>query len=62
MPFKSEKQRRYLYKNEPEVAKEFAEKEKAMGGHKAYMNMPKSHLKMSKKQHEDVMRGYSKGK
>lgn len=25
MPFKSEKQRRYLWKNEPEVAKKFAE-------------------------------------
>jgi hypothetical protein len=28
MPFESEKQRRYLWANEPEVAKEFAEKEK----------------------------------
>lgn len=26
MPFKSEAQRRYLYANEPEVAKEFASK------------------------------------
>ena len=28
MPFKSEKQRRYLYAAKPEVAKEFAAKEK----------------------------------
>ena len=28
MPFKSEKQRRFLYKEKPEVAKEFASKEK----------------------------------
>lgn len=27
MPFKSEKQRRFLYKEKPEVAKEFAAKE-----------------------------------
>lgn len=28
MPFKSEKQRRYLYANKPEVAEEFAKKER----------------------------------
>jgi len=28
MPFKSEKQRRYLYANEPAVAKKFAAEEK----------------------------------
>lgn len=62
MPFESEKQRRYLWKNEPEVAREFAAKEKKMGGHKKYMElkskMPKSHLRISKKQHEELMRGY----
>jgi len=31
MPFKSEKQRRYLWANEPEVARKFVE-EKASGG------------------------------
>ena len=31
MPFKSEKQRRYLFANEPEVAKKFA-KDYNMGG------------------------------
>ena len=30
MPFKSEKQRKYLYANEPKVAKEFANEEKKM--------------------------------
>ena len=62
MPFKSEKQRKYLWMNEPEVAREFAAKEKKMGGHKAYMKMkmPKSHMKMSKKQHEDLMNGYKR--
>jgi hypothetical protein len=29
MPFASEKQRRYLWANEPEVAREFADKETA---------------------------------
>jgi len=28
MPFKSEKQRRYLWANEPKVARKFADKEK----------------------------------
>lgn len=28
MPFKSEKQRRYLWANEPKVARKFAEEEK----------------------------------
>lgn len=28
MPFKSEKQRRFLYANKPSIAKEFASKEK----------------------------------
>lgn len=28
MPFKSEKQRRYLWANEPDVAREFSDKEK----------------------------------
>ena len=54
MPFKSEKQRRYLQIHEPEVAKEFMDKEKAK------MKMPKSHYKMSKKDHEDLMNGYRK--
>lgn len=30
MPFKSEKQRKFLWANKPEVAKEFEEKEKEM--------------------------------
>ena len=51
MPFKSEKQRRYLWMHEPEVAREFAAKEKRAGGHKAY-------LRMSKKQKKDLDRGY----
>jgi len=34
MPFKSEKQRRYLYANEPEVAEKF-EKEQKLARHKA---------------------------
>ena len=29
MPFKSDKQRKYLYANKPEVAKEFASKQRA---------------------------------
>jgi hypothetical protein len=28
MPFKSDKQRRYLYKNKPDIAKKFSEEEK----------------------------------
>jgi len=56
MPFKSEKQRRYLWKNEPEVAREYAAKEKKLGGHKAYMKK----MKMSKSQMEDMHRGYKR--
>jgi len=29
MPFKSEKQRKYLFKFKPDIAKEFADKEKS---------------------------------
>ena len=58
MPFKSEKQKKYLEMHEPKVAKEFAEKEKRMGGHKAYMK--KMHAKMTKKQIEDMMHGYKR--
>jgi len=32
MPFKSDKQRRYLFANEPEVAHKFADDSKASGG------------------------------
>ena len=32
MPFKSEKQRKYLFANEPEVARQFADDSKASGG------------------------------
>ena len=32
MPFKSDKQRKYLYANNPEVAREFSNKGKASGG------------------------------
>ena len=32
MPFKSEKQRRYLFANEPEVARKFADETRASGG------------------------------
>ena len=32
MPFKSEKQRRYLFANEPEVALKFADETRASGG------------------------------
>ena len=32
MPFKSEKQRRYLFANEPEVARKFADEARASGG------------------------------
>lgn len=35
MPFKSEKQRRYLWANEPKIAREFAEAEKKMKYSKA---------------------------
>ena len=52
MPFKSEKQRKYLYKNNPKVAREFAAKEKKMGGHKAYM--------MKMKDKRDLKNGYRK--
>ena len=52
MPFKSDKQRRFLFKNRPEIAKEFAEKEKQAGGHKAY-------IRMSKKQKRNLSRGYA---
>lgn len=31
MPFKSEKQRRYLWANEPKVARKFADEEKKRG-------------------------------
>jgi len=32
MPFKSDKQRRYLWENEPEIARKWADEEKARGG------------------------------
>jgi hypothetical protein len=32
MPFKSEKQRRYLWANEPDVARKFSDESKASGG------------------------------
>jgi|TARA_R110001592_G_scaffold349907_1_gene645573 hypothetical protein len=32
MPFKSDKQRKYLYANKPEVARKFSSEEKASGG------------------------------
>jgi len=32
MPFKSEKQRRYLWANEPKVARKFADETRASGG------------------------------
>ena len=32
MPFKSEKQRRYLFANEPKVARKFADETRASGG------------------------------
>jgi len=35
MPFKSEKQRRYLWANEPKVAKKFAKEEKRKKRRKA---------------------------
>ena len=44
MPFKSEKQRRYLYANEPAVAAEFAAEEK-----KAKAKKKKSATKRKKK-------------
>ena len=51
MPFKSEKQKEFLRRRKPKFYKEFAAKEKAMGGHKAYM----------KKEHEeDMIRGYKR--
>ena len=37
MPFKSDKQRKYLFSQKPEVAKEFAEKEKQHKAVKAAM-------------------------
>lgn len=54
MPFKSEKQRKFLFKHHPKVAKEFAAKEKKAGGHKAY-------LRISNKAKENLRRGYRKG-
>jgi len=32
MPFKSDKQRKYLYANKPEVARKFSSEERASGG------------------------------
>ena len=32
MPFKSDKQRKYLFANEPEVARKFADEARASGG------------------------------
>ena len=32
MPFKSDKQRKYLFANEPEVARKFADETRASGG------------------------------
>jgi hypothetical protein len=32
MPFKSDKQRKYLYANKPEVARKISDEEKASGG------------------------------
>ena len=32
MPFKSDKQRRYLWENKPEIARKWADEEKARGG------------------------------
>jgi len=32
MPFKSEKQRKYLFANEPKVAREFADEARSSGG------------------------------
>ena len=51
MPFKSAKQKEYLRRNEPDVYREFAAKEKKVGGHKAY-------IRMSKKQKRNLERGY----
>ena len=44
--------RKFLFKFHPEVAKEFAAKEKRAGGHKAY-------IRMSKKQKRNLSRGYA---
>lgn len=41
MPFKSEKQRRYLFKFEPEIAKEFAKEEKKQSWKKFKMKKSK---------------------
>jgi len=51
MPFKSDKQKAYLKRNKPKLYREFAAKEKAAGGHKAY-------IRMSKTQKRNLSRGY----
>lgn len=43
MPFKSEKQRKYLFAKKPEVAKEFAAKEKHSARKKALKKMVKGY-------------------
>ena len=49
MPFKSDKQRRYLYANKPEVAKKFAEEEKKMSLYENINKRKKAGTSRSKK-------------
>ena len=48
MPFKSAKQRKFLFKNKPKVAKKFAEEEK-MAAHPANTHKPKKKKTKKKK-------------
>ena len=58
MPFKSEAQRGFMYTQHPKMAKEF--EKHTPKGKKLPNKMPASHMKMSKKDHEDMMNGYRK--
>lgn len=49
VPFKSEKQKGYLFANKPEVAKKFAEEEKRMAGKK----------KPAKREKPDYLKSYA---
>ena len=56
MPFKSSKQRKYLYANEPEVAKKFTQEEKDMAYGKKSKGSKKKSLPIANK---DTMNKYS---
>jgi len=47
-PFKSDKQRKFLFKNKPKVAKKFAEEEKMAAHPNTHKPKPKKKKKMKK--------------